>query len=236
MNLAEATAEAHALAAEVEVARRSPPPPPRLVEVPLRLVVLTALNELRTPAPAGVLSSYIEARFGREVRSDRWGALRRDEQRSFISYERRGKTRDAWLCPALDADTGRSIPNLWTVSDWPWSLRLVVEDSSVLNLRLLHRLLSQAIAPPQDTQDARKLIDLGMREVAELGRSFDGSTALAALTAARDWVAQQLVHAGGDPPHDPDDDNPSDPPWLDDVPLSDQSEGRLFGVDSETPF
>lgn len=235
--LAEAGSVVATLTSKVQAARAQPPPSTPLAEVSLRLVVLTALNELRAPIPAGVLSSYIEARFGREVRSDRWGALRRDEQRSFSSYERRGKTRDAWLCPALDADTGRSIPNLWTVSDWPWSLRLVVEDSSVLSLRLLHRLLSRAINPPPDTQDARKLIDLGMREVAELGRSFDGPTPLATLTAARDWVSQQLAQPGSGTAHDPDDDHPPEPPWLDDAPLSDRTDGRLFGVEvTEVPF
>lgn len=228
------------LATRREQRRQSAPSQPS--DAPVRLLALRALEELRAPATSGVLGEFIQVRFGREIRTDRWGALRRDEQRSYQSHQRRDKSRDVWLCPAIDPDSGDAVTGLWTRSDWPWSLRLKVEDHDTLELRLLFRLGRLAIDPPAGTFDPEGLVALARRELDRVGGLGFAQTTLEEIDERCEVIRRRLLEASpGDDDvtargHDPADDSPPDPPWIEHAQISDKPAGRLFGVEADIPF
>ena len=207
---------------------------------PVRVLALLALKELGAPAPSSLLGDYIAVRFGRAIRADRWGALRRDERKAWDSARRRSTRRTAWLCPALDGDSGEAVTSLWTRGDWPITLRVVLEGDQTLHLRLLYRLGLLAIVPPPDTSDVGGLRRLASDHLQEEFTSLvDGPTAEEAL-ASSVLTLHDLLRTGDNSlqvrAHDPDSDRPAAPDWFDDLNLPDSDVERLFGRDEDVPF
>ena len=206
---------------------------------PIRVLALQTLQELGAPAPSALIGEYIQARFGREIPADRWGALRRDEQKSWESYRRRGKPRTAWLCPALDADSGEAVTRLWTRSDWPLSLRIVLAGDQTLHLRLLYRLALLALAPPADASRVHHLRELASSHLREQGFRLDGPTTEEALGSVVLALHDSLT--AGDiemhvRAHDPNGHRPAAPDWFDDLDLPDSDVELLFGRGADIPF
>lgn len=235
-----------ALEAEVEQRRaEAHRGEPQVTDAPVRLLALRALDELKAPTTSALLGEYIQVRFGREIRSDRWGALRRDEQRSYASHQRRDRSRETpWLCPAIDPDDATAVTSLWTRSDWPWSLRLQREDDEVLRLRLLYRLGQIALDPPPSTHDPDGLVELARTQLDRIRGAGYARTPLEEISERCAVIRQQLAElAPTDGDHDgrshtPDIDLPPDPPWLDAVLLPDSTAEQLFGkgTDADIPF
>lgn len=206
---------------------------------PVRVMALLALKELGAPVSSSLLGDYIKVRYGRDVRPDRWGALRRDELKAWDSARRRNTRRTAWLCPALDGDSGEAVTGLWTRSDWPMSLRVVLEGDQTLHLRLLYRLGVVALAPPADTYDVNGLRHFAIEQLTEeLTAALDGPTVEEGLGSTVLLMHDMLV-AGDNAEqvraHDPDSDRPAAPDWFDDLNLPDSDRERLFGRD-DIPF
>jgi hypothetical protein len=129
----------------------------RTTEVPVRELALQSLAEIGIPAPSNLLSRYIAARFGREVKTSRWGPLRADERAAYERADAKTRQSRLWLLPAIDGD-GREQTRLWVRSDWDEEQRTVPDIASreLLQARA-HYLAELAVAPPEDAADPQGL-------------------------------------------------------------------------------
>jgi hypothetical protein len=87
----------------------------------VRQFVLRALGELGRPQNAGFLQDYVWARYGVDLDTRGFGALRRDERRS---WGRNPGRRRAYIVPGLDVD-GHALSRWMARSDWPVEQRIV---------------------------------------------------------------------------------------------------------------
>jgi len=94
----------------------------------VRQFVLRALEGIGSPQNAGFLQEYMWARERVDLDTRGFGALRRDERRS---WQRRPGRRLAYIVPALSAE-GTALPRLMARSDWPLERRLVLDDDQRL--------------------------------------------------------------------------------------------------------
>ena len=88
----------------------------------VRQFVLRALDELDSPQNAGFLQEYVWARYGVDLDTRGFGALRRDERRS---WSRNPGRRRAYIVPTLDAE-GRPLARWMARSDWPLERRITI--------------------------------------------------------------------------------------------------------------
>ena len=91
----------------------------------VRQVVLRALDFVGAPQPAWFLQEFVWARDRIDLKTRRFGSLRRDE---FRAWRRRPGHRLAYVIPALDSE-GHAVASLMARSDWPLGDRLVVEGA-----------------------------------------------------------------------------------------------------------
>ena len=105
----------------------------------VRQFVLRALDGLGVPQNAGFLQEYMWARERVDLDTRGFGALRRDERRS---WERNPGRRRAYIVPALNPD-GTAVSRLMARSDWPLERRLVLPgDERLIELANLRALLA----------------------------------------------------------------------------------------------
>lgn len=112
----------HNLFKELEQVIASTPGFQRRDERSVRQVVLEVLQEIAIPQRAAFLRDYIWARDRIPLETRRFGALRRDESRS---WERNPGKRRAYITPALDP-TAQPLTSWMTRSDWPLERRTIV--------------------------------------------------------------------------------------------------------------
>jgi len=94
--------------------------------LPLRAVVLAALDELGWPQNARFLEEYLWAKRELQVDSRAFASLRRDELRA---WQRSPGARSAYVVPALNAD-GSANPRWLTSSAWDLPRRVVASPES----------------------------------------------------------------------------------------------------------
>jgi hypothetical protein len=105
----------------------------------VRQFVLRALDGIGVAQNAGSLQEYMWARERVDLDTRGFGALRRDERRS---WERNPGRRRAYIVPALNPD-GTAVPRLMARSDWPLERRLVLpDDDRLIELAKLRALLA----------------------------------------------------------------------------------------------
>jgi hypothetical protein len=116
----------------------------------VRQFVLRALDEIDSPQNAGFLQDYVWARYGVDLDTRGFGALRRDERRS---WNRNPGRRRAYIVPTLDAE-GRPLARWMARSDWPLERRITVPDEGERLLELQKiRALAKARAASEQQQE-----------------------------------------------------------------------------------
>jgi hypothetical protein len=107
----------------------------------VRQFVLRALDELEQPQNAGFLQDYVWAQYGVDLDTRGFGALRRDERRS---WDRNPGRRRAYIVPTLDED-GRPLARWMARSDWALQRRITpaADGGRLLDLHKI-RALSKA--------------------------------------------------------------------------------------------
>jgi hypothetical protein len=106
--------------------------------LPVRAVVLDALDELGWPQNARFLEEYLWAKRELQVDSRAFASLRRDELRA---WQRSPRARSAYIVPALNPD-GSANPRWLTSSAWDLSRRVVAsaESERLFDLHKIHAL------------------------------------------------------------------------------------------------
>lgn len=115
----------------------------------VRQFVLRALEELGSPQNSGFLQEYVWACYGVDLDTRGFGALRRDERRS---WNRNPGRRRAYIVPTLDAH-GHPLARWMARSDWPLEDRITLEGDGqrMLDLCKLLALFKARLADgPQD--------------------------------------------------------------------------------------
>ena len=117
--------------------------------LPLRAVVLEALDELGWPQNARFLEEYLWAKRGLQVDSRAFASLRRDELRA---WQRAPGARSAYIVPALNPD-GSANPRWLTNSAWDLSRRVVAspESERLFDLHKIHALRVRGSRGPLGT-------------------------------------------------------------------------------------
>jgi len=87
-----------------------------------REVAVAALNELSVASAPRAVADYALARFGVEIDSRTFGALRRDEQRSWLSPR---TARPLYVVPALEGHRFLALRAKIALSAWPLEARLI---------------------------------------------------------------------------------------------------------------
>ncbi len=116
----------------------------------VRQFVLRALEELESPQNAGFLQEYAWARYGVDLDTRGFGALRRDERRS---WNRNPGRRRAYIVPTLNED-GRPLARWMARSDWPLERRITVagDGQRLLDLRKITALFQARLASDQQRE------------------------------------------------------------------------------------
>lgn len=94
----------------------------------IRQFVLRALDSIGSPQNAGFLEEYVWASERVSLNTRGFGALRRDERRS---WGRRPGHRLAYIVPCLDVE-GNPVARWMARSDWPLSKRVIVPGADEL--------------------------------------------------------------------------------------------------------
>lgn len=164
----------------------------RTEEIPVRELTLTSLDEIALPCPSNLLSRYIAARFGREIKSSRWGPLRADERAAYERADEQARASRVWLQPAR-APGGRELTRIWVRSDWDDTQRTVRDpsESALLLARACH-LAELAVNPPDETVDPPALAAVALEEAVRAHRYPEGNQSdeefLADLAGEADYV------------------------------------------------
>jgi hypothetical protein len=114
----------------------------------VRQFVLRALDELESPQNAGFLQDYAWARYGVDLDTRGFGALRRDEWRS---WSRNPGRRRAYIVPTLDAN-GQPLARWMARSDWDLERRITVaaDGGRLLDLQKIRALVTIRLAAEQE--------------------------------------------------------------------------------------
>jgi hypothetical protein len=129
----------------------------------IRQFILGALEEIGVPQTAGFLESYVYARERVMLNSRNFGALRRDENRS---WARPNVRRRAFIVPCLD-HVGRPVPKWMARSDWPLEDRVFVPGCEELWAWHRVRTLFEALDEDVDEASAHLYLPLIEQCVAE---------------------------------------------------------------------
>jgi hypothetical protein len=117
--------------------------------LPVRAVVLAALDELGWPQNARFLEEYLWAKRELQVDSRAFASLRRDELRA---WRRSPGARSAYIVPALNPD-GSANPRWLTSSAWDLRRRVVAspESERLFDLHKIHALRVRGSRGPLGT-------------------------------------------------------------------------------------
>jgi hypothetical protein len=117
--------------------------------LPVRAVVLAALDELGWPQNARFLAEYLWAKRELQVDSRAFASLRRDELRA---WQRAPGARSAYIVPALNPD-GSANPRWLTSSAWDLPRRVVAspESERLFDLHKIHALRVRGSRGPLGT-------------------------------------------------------------------------------------
>lgn len=116
----------------------------------IRQFVLSALEAIGVPQPAGFIQEYVWATERVDLDTRGFGALRRDEARS---WRRRPGHRIAYIVPVLDPQ-GHAQSRWMARSDWSLARRLIVPGAERLtDLTKLLALFEARDAHPRDATD-----------------------------------------------------------------------------------
>jgi hypothetical protein len=117
--------------------------------LPVRAVVLAALDELGWPQNARFLEEYLWAKRELQVDSRAFASLRRDELRA---WRRAPGARSAYIVPALNPD-GSANPRWLTSSAWELRRRVVAspESERLFDLHKIHALRVRGSRGPLGT-------------------------------------------------------------------------------------
>lgn len=150
----------------------------------VRQYVLRALSEVGVPQNAGFIQEYVWARETVDLNTRGFGALRRDERRS---WSRSGGARVAYIVPALDA-AGHAMSRWLARSDWPLETRIVTvpDGERLLDVHKVRALLdARGSREPQALGDPlAPLIERYAREVLDIAPPSGDRTA-----GWSDWAA-----------------------------------------------
>jgi hypothetical protein len=144
--------------------REAPEAPPRL---PLRQVLLDALDDLGYPVSSRTLGAYVQARTGRRVPANQFGRVAAQER---MAFRRGGEgARPVWLSSGLAAEGFRPVKRIWGRSDWPEDVRVVAPTSArVQHLRATEALCRLAERAEEHAQDPGALRALALAHAADL--------------------------------------------------------------------
>lgn len=147
--------------------------------LPIRQVVLAALDELGWPQNARFLEEYLWARHQLQLDSRAFASLRRDELRS---WQRSPGARSAYVVPALNPD-GSANPRWLTSSAWDLPRRVVAsaETERLFDLRKILALNVRGSRGPLGT--------LLERSVAQI-LGIEPPPVSASVAATRVWRAR----------------------------------------------
>jgi len=151
--------------------------------LPVRAVVLAALDELGWPQNARFLEEYLWAKRELQVDSRAFASLRRDELRA---WQRSPGARTAYIVPALNPD-GSANPRWLTSSAWDLSRRVVAspESERLFDLHKIHALRVHGSRGPLGT--------LLERYAARI-LSIDPPPVSASAAATSAWRARVRAH------------------------------------------
>jgi hypothetical protein len=151
--------------------------------LPVRAVVLTALDELGWPQNARFLEEYLWAKRELQVDSRAFASLRRDELRA---WQRAPGARSAYIVPALNPD-GSANPRWLTSSAWDLSRRVVAspESERLFDLHKIHALRVRGSRGPLGTL---------LERCAARILAIDPPPVSASAAATRAWRAHVSAH------------------------------------------
>jgi hypothetical protein len=136
----------------------------------IRQFILQALEEVHAPQTAGFLEDYVYARERVILNSRNFGALRRDENRSWMRPRSR---RRAYIVPCLDEE-GEPVPRWMARSDWALAERIFTPGVEALWGWMRVLALSAALRQEEDDTAKALYVPLIEKYVAEAGREQDG--------------------------------------------------------------
>jgi hypothetical protein len=165
--------------------------------LPVRAVVLAALDELGWPQNARFLEEYLWAKRELQVDSRAFASLRRDELRA---WQRSPGARTAYIVPALNPD-GSANPRWLTSSAWDLSRRVVAspESERLFDLHKIHALRVRGSRGPLVSASAaatsawRAHVRAHTAALIELIRSHDDSDRDRIATRLAEFPAEDLV-------------------------------------------
>jgi hypothetical protein len=124
----------------------------------IRQFILQALDEVCAPQTAGFLEDYVYARERVMLNSRNFGALRRDENRSWMRPRSR---RRAYIVPCLDEE-GKPVPRWMARSDWDLTERIFIPG--VESLWAWMRIIAFSAALRQERDETAKALDPPLSE------------------------------------------------------------------------
>jgi hypothetical protein len=148
--------------------------------VPVRDLVLNALEDLECLAFSRELMLYMDARYGREVPPARFGTLSKDEEAAHES----SRPRPVYLCHGLTSERFEAIKRLWGRSDWPLWRRMVAPTTGrVQHLQMTVVLCDVALAADDQAAKPEMLRILA----ADHARDVPGLTVKRGTFALETW-------------------------------------------------
>lgn len=168
---------------------------PRHRSVPVRDMVLNAIEDLGCLAFSREVMLYAQARYGRQVPAARFGTLSKDEQAAYDSK----RPRAVFLAHGLTSERFEPIKRLWARSDWPLWMRIVAPTTGrVQHLQMTVALCRIAISIGESAADPEMLKILA----ADHARDVPGVAFKRGQFPLEDWCsrAQALLdqHEGPD--------------------------------------
>jgi hypothetical protein len=151
--------------------------------LPVRAVVLTALDELGWPQNARFLEEYLWAKRQLQVDSRAFASLRRDELRS---WRRSPGARSAYIVPALNPD-GTANPRWLSSSAWELPRRVVAspETERLFDLEKIIALRVRGSRGPLGT-----LLERSVKQIL----AIEPPPVSASVTATRAWRSHVRSH------------------------------------------
>jgi hypothetical protein len=168
--------------------------------LPVRAVVLAALDELGWPQNARFLEEYLWAKRELQVDSRAFASLRRDELRA---WQRSPGARSAYIVPALNPD-GSANPRWLTSSAWDLPRRVVASPDSerLFDLQKIHALRVRGSRGPLGTLLERYVARILEIDPPPVSASAAATSAWRAHVRARTAAAIEAIRTSDDADRD----------------------------------
>ncbi|HEY5399701.1 MAG TPA: hypothetical protein VIL16_30380 [Trebonia sp.] len=168
--------------------------------LPVRAVVLAALDELGWPQNARFLEEYLWAKRELQVDSRAFASLRRDELRA---WQRSPGARSAYIVPALNPD-GSANPRWLTSSAWELPRRVVAspESERLFDLHKIHALRVRGSRGPLGTLLERYAARILAIDPPPVSASAAATSAWRAHVSAHTAALIETIRGHDDPDRD----------------------------------